>query len=101
MSVLGIVARTHPWQLSAVLEKLQGLAGVDLATHSTDGRLVLVIEDLGELSAASRMGELATWPELLSTSLVYEYSGPEDPAPSAHARADWRSDLQQIDSPRP
>jgi nitrate reductase NapAB chaperone NapD len=99
MSVLGVVARTHPQHLPVVLEKLQQLPGVELATHHGDGRLVLVIEDQGPVSAAARLGELATWPQLLSTSLVYEYSGPLDPSPDHHARADWRSDLQAIDTP--
>ncbi len=99
MSVLGVVARTLPGDLPAVVDRLQACAGVELAANPGDGRLVLVIEDSEQRSAAGLLGELSRWPELLSTSLVYEYSGAAHPAPDGHARADWRTDLDRLDPP--
>ena len=44
--------------------------------------------------AAAIMGAIALWPEVMNTSLVWEYSGPESPAPDAVAGyADWRQSL--------
>jgi nitrate reductase NapAB chaperone NapD len=52
-----------------------------------DGRLVIVIEDSAGSSAAATLGAIALWPEVLNTSLVYEYSGPDSPAPDGVAEA--------------
>lgn len=99
MSILGVVARCRPSDLAPVAKRLVALEGVTLTQNPGDGRLVLVIEDAPSSTAAARLGELAQWPEMLATSLVYEYSGEDSPAPAAHARADWRQDLQHVDTP--
>lgn len=96
MSVLGVVARTHPQHLPALVPVLMALEGVDLVANPGDGRLVLVLEDVPERSAAARLGELALWPELMATTLVYEYSGPDSPSPHAEA-TDWRADMDTLD----
>lgn len=80
MSILGVVVRTNPRHLDTVAQRLAALPGVDLALNPGDGRLVAVIEDAIDAaghrhSAAATMAGLAQWAEVLSTSLVYEYSG--------------------------
>lgn len=97
MSILGVVLRATPQQRSAVNARLAGLPGVDVVSDRGDGRWVLVIEDTGEgdATAASTLGAMALWPEVLGTSLVYEYSGPDAPAPGdgpTNYRA-WRDSL--------
>jgi nitrate reductase NapAB chaperone NapD len=97
MSILGVVLRAHPQQRSCIAARLGGLPGVEIAADPGDGRWVLVLEDQpgAPLSAAALLGQMATWPEVLGTSLVYEYSGPESPAPGdgpADYRA-WRESL--------
>jgi nitrate reductase NapAB chaperone NapD len=98
MSVLGVVARSHPKDLSVVLPRLQQVAGVDIVASPGDGRVVLVIEDVAGRSAAACLGELSGWPEWLATSLVYEYSGEDSPAPHPEA-LDWRTRLEALDAP--
>lgn len=97
MSILGVIVRTRTEDLDAVEQALRDLPGTDVARRSdpADGRLVLVIEDSAERAAAAVMAEIATWPLVLNTSLVYEYSGPEAPAAGAEVQgyADWRSSL--------
>jgi periplasmic nitrate reductase NapD len=98
MSILGVVVRAMPAQQGAVADRLATIAGVDVIAAHGDGRFVLVIEDTHEPrapTAAATLGALATWPDVLNTSLVYEYSGPESPAPDAPVTAyqAWRSDL--------
>lgn len=92
MSILGVVLRAHPQQRSSIAARLAGLQGVEIAAEPGDGRWVLVLEDQAgaPLSAAALLGQMATWPEVLGTSLVYEYSGPESPAPG-DAPADYRA----------
>lgn len=105
MSILGAVARVHPRDREPVVARLRSLPGVDLALDPGDGRLVLVIEDAQAdgraCSAAATLATIASWPELLSTSLVYEYSGPEAPPPGGAELADyraWRRSLRDLES---
>lgn len=93
MSILGAVVRLRPEHLAAVVPRFAALPGADLALNPGDGRLVLVIEDAladGVVhAAAATLAAIAQWPEVLNTSLVYEYSGPD--APPADAVSDYRA----------
>lgn len=96
MSILGVIVRTRPEQAGPLALRLAALPGLELAETPgpCDGRLVLVIEDCAEGSAAATLGRIALWPEVLSTSLVYEYSGPDSPAPDeVKGYRDWRQAL--------
>lgn len=106
MSILGALVRVRPQHLDAIAQRTAALSGVDLAANPGDGRLVLVLEDAevdGTLhSAAATLAAIALWPEVLNTSLVYEYSGPD--APPAGAVEDyraWRGSLKDLSNPGP
>ncbi len=92
MSILGVVLRARPQHRDTLAQRLAALDGLEIAAEPGDGRWVLVLEDRpgAALSAAATLGQLATWPEVLGTSLVYEYSGPDAPAPG-DAPADYRA----------
>ncbi len=95
MSILGAVVRVRPEHLAAVEPRLAALPGTDLALNPGDGRLVLVLED-AELDgvvhgAAATLASIALWPEVLNTSLVYEYSGPDAPPAGGGAVEDYRA----------
>lgn len=96
MSILGVIVRSHPHAAAGIEARLRALPGVDVAdlAGAADGRLVIVIEDCADSSAAAALGAIALWPEVLNTSLVYEYSGPDSPAPdSVEGYRDWRRGL--------
>ena len=106
MSILGTVLRTRPEHKAEVAERLTGLPGADLALDAGDGRLVVVIEDAtgpsGDIqAAASTMAAIALWPEVLNLSLVYEYSGPDSPAPAGADAIDYRAWRQSLAAPAP
>jgi len=103
MSILGVVLRVPAAAVAEVQAQLLPLRGVDVTHNPGDGRLVLVIEDVAERSAAATLGEIAQMPQVWSSTLVYEYSGPDAPAPEAHQSGfqDWRRDLSELDRPRP
>ena len=109
MSILGTVVRTRPEDTARIAERVGRLPGADLALDPGDGRLVVLLEDaLGpdasERTAAATMAEIAAWPEVLNLSLVYEYSGPDAPAPAGSDGIDyqaWRTSLAAPPSPRP
>lgn len=107
MSILGAVVRLRPEHLPAIVSRLAGLPGVDLALNPGDGRLVLVIEDVeasGSVhSAPATLAAIAGWPEVLNTSLVYEYSGPDAPPANAGSVSDyraWRGSLKDWADPQ-
>ena len=99
MSILGAVIRVRPEQLPGVVARLHLLPGVDVALNPGDGRLVLVIEDAeidhAVQEAANTLEQIAQWRDVLNTSLVYEYSGPDAPATAATVSdyRDWRGSL--------
>lgn len=103
MSILGAVVRSHPRDAAVVARRLRSMPGVDLALDPGDGRMVAVIEDATNpdgtsAAAAATLGLMATWPGVLSTSLVFEYSGPDSPPPAGDDAIDyrrWRESLAQ------
>ena len=96
MTILGVIVRSHPAATASIERRLRAMPGVDVADTraAPDGRLVLVVEDSAETTAAATLGAIATWTEVLNTSLVYEYSGPDSPAPDdIEGFRDWRRGL--------
>ena len=111
MSILGAVVRTHPRELKALRNRLLVMRGVEIAADPDDGRLVIVIDDLdlagtpdapattidpgsidsAPVSAAETLNAIGRLPEVLSLSLVYEYSGPDAPPPAGMQQIDFRS----------
>jgi nitrate reductase NapD len=102
MTILGVVLRLRPEDIAETTQQLASVAGIEITHNSGDGRLVLVMEDSEQASAAAQLGAIALWPKILGTSLVYEYSGPDAPAPEAHHEPaqGWRTRLSVIDSPK-
>lgn len=94
MSILGVVVRVLPQHVPLVADRIGTLPGADVSLNPGDGRLVTVIEDAevaGTIhSAAATMAAIALWPEVLNTSLVYEYSGPDAPPLGDSALTDYR-----------
>jgi periplasmic nitrate reductase NapD len=97
MSILGVIVRARPEHGCAVQAQLAELPGLDIAAHDA-GRWVVVIEDCTAASAAATMARVALLPQVLNTSLVYEYSGPDAPAPQADTGdyQAWRSSLADM-----
>lgn len=95
MSILGAVVRVRPQRLAEVRPRLAALPGTDVSLDPGDGRLVLVIEDtlVGATphSAAATLASIALWPDVLNTSLVYEYSGPDAPSCGDAGVDDYRA----------
>jgi nitrate reductase NapAB chaperone NapD len=92
-------------KLPQVLATLTTTAGVDVAMNPGDGRLVLIVEDTETTGAAQTFAAISLFPEVLSASLVYEYSGPD----VAHVDADedntryqsWRTTMAQMAKDHP
>ena len=101
MSILGTVVRVRPEHLNEVTIQLAALPGLDIALNPGDGRLVIVLEDTADTTAVQTMAIMALMPQVLNTSLVYEYSGADAmPAESPGSKAinyqSWRTNLSQM-----
>lgn len=99
MAILGVVVRCRRSDLPEVQCALRALPGVEVAEREdlADGRTVVVIEDSAHTSAAATLGQIALWPSVLNTSLVYEYSGPDLPSAfdGGTLYTDWRNSLAE------
>lgn len=101
MSILGTVVRVRPEHLDEVVAQLSKLPGLDVALNPGDGRLVVVLEDSAEATAAQTMAAMALLPQVINTSLVYEYSGSDAMPQGRDAARDvdfrtWRSTLTEM-----
>lgn len=101
MSILGVIVRARRADAPSLARRMTALPGAEVALDPGDGRLVVVIDDAPNAegspqAAAATLAEIAQWPEVLDTSLVYEYSGPDAPAAAGSDMSDyqaWRGSL--------
>lgn len=98
MSILGVVVRTQPAHIDGLRQSLRDCPGADIAIDPGDGRLILVLEDTAGQTAAAALGLISSWPTVLNTSLVYEYSGPDAPdaGQAVSDYTDWRAGLARM-----
>jgi nitrate reductase NapAB chaperone NapD len=92
VSILGVIVRAQPAHADAVQCALRDLPGLDIAA-ADGGRFVVVIEDSADANAGDTLTRITRLERVIATSLVYEYSGPDAPAPDGTAidfKA-WRS----------
>jgi nitrate reductase NapD len=105
MSILGCVVRMKSEHLPAMVALLQGTGGVDVAMNPGDGRLILILEDTATTQAAQTFAAISLFPQVLSASLVYEYSGPDvthaDKADSHTRYQSWRTTLTELAKDHP
>jgi nitrate reductase NapAB chaperone NapD len=99
MTILGAIMRTAPEHVAALADQLARQPGVDVAMNPGDGRLILVIEDSADSTAAATLAAIALLDPVINTSLVYEHSGsdgePADPIAGIDATS-WRASLHDM-----
>lgn len=105
MSILGCVLRVKADHLPQVLAVLSTTEGVDVAMNPGDGRLVLILEDTQTTGAAQTFAAISLFPQVLSASLVYEYSGPDvnniDANEDNTRYQSWRTTMAQMAKDHP
>lgn len=84
MTISSVLLRVHPEKIPLVKTQLAQFAGIELHVETADGRLIVTIEDAPDLSAAECYLKLSFMNDILSTAVIYEYSGElEDAAATA------------------
>ncbi len=105
MSVLGCVIRVRSERVSQVCAALESTEGVEIGINSGDGRLILVIEDTCHTSAAQTFAAISLFDDVVSSSLVYEYSGPDvehfSPGRDDVRYQSWRTTLAELAKDHP
>lgn len=99
MTILGAIVRTAPEHVAELADQLARQPGVDVALNPGDGRLILVIEDSAERSAAATLAAIALLDHVVNTSLVYEHSGSDGASTEPLAGIDatsWRTSLHDM-----
>lgn len=74
MNISGIVLRTRPEHAGEVRATLAALPGVEVHAATSDGRLVLTLEDAGTASAADTFVRLHDIRGVMSVAMIYQYS---------------------------
>ena len=105
MSIIGCVLGVNVEKLHQILSVLNTTEGVDVAMNPGDGRLVLILEDTQTTGAAQTFAAISLFPEVLSASLVYEYSGPDvvnvDADEDNTRYQSWRTTMAQMAKDHP
>lgn len=105
MSVLGCVVRVRSEKASQVCAALKSTQGVEIGINSGDGRLILVIEDTSQTSAAQTFAAISLLDDVICSTLVYEYSGSDvehfSTSGSEVRYQSWRTTLAELAKDHP
>jgi len=105
MSLLACLIRVRPEKIPQISAALAVTDGVEVGMDPGDGRLILVIEDTASTTAAQTFAAISLFDDVVSASLVYEYSGPDD-LPASPGGDDvryqsWRTTLAELAKEHP
>ena len=76
--LVSLIVHARPERLSAVLDELAALPGVDLHGHTPIGKIVITIETSNGDDLVLLMGRIGELAGVLSTALVFQHA--ETPA---------------------
>ncbi|MCK9283466.1 MAG: chaperone NapD [Rhodocyclaceae bacterium] len=74
MSIVSLVLRIHPHTRSAAEAHLRALPGVECHAMSTDGKLVVTVEDTTGAAVSDTLIAIHRIPEVLAATLAYEHN---------------------------
>lgn len=74
MNISSVVVHSHPEHLSAVVQRLNEVSGVEVQGINPDGRLAVTLESPSTGGAADTYAGLHQLEGVLSVSLIYQYS---------------------------
>jgi len=87
-NVCGVLVHARPGSAPSVRGAIERLPGVEVHGASTDGRLVVLVEDTADAFAAETLSRIHVTDGVLSAALVYHYCDPGDAIrhrePAAH-----------------
>ncbi len=85
MNVIGVLVHAVPEAVEPVAAALAAMPGVDVHAATPDGRLVVTATDEGDRFASDSLMAMNQIDGVITTSLVYHASEPEDAEAAAAA----------------
>ncbi|MBF0268747.1 MAG: chaperone NapD [Alphaproteobacteria bacterium] len=73
INICGVLVHAQPKNLAAVRLALQEHPGVEIHQETSDGRLIVTVEDTADSWAGETIKNLQEIPGVLSASLVYHH----------------------------
>ncbi len=77
-NICGVLVMTNPETIAMVEGNLNAINGVEVHASSPEGKLVVTVEDTVDESCINSVGSLTTVDGVISTSLIYHHSEPEE-----------------------
>lgn len=77
MNICGVLVHAHPDHCDDVARAIGAVEGAQLHNILPDGRMIVTVEDIGEISAGDVMLGLHRLPGVLSAALVYHHFEPQ------------------------
>ncbi|MBL8470970.1 MAG: chaperone NapD [Rhodocyclaceae bacterium] len=75
MNINSMIIRARPERLAEVSASFADIPGVEIHGSSTDGRMIVTVEDGPGHTVEDSMLAVHTAPGVLSATLVYQYAG--------------------------
>lgn len=75
MNVCSVIVHAKPENSGVVQSRLEALPGVEVHGGEEEGKLIVTVEDEGEISAADTMMTFNNVEGVISSILIYHYGG--------------------------
>ncbi|MES9899956.1 MAG: chaperone NapD [Sedimenticola sp.] len=75
MNVCSVIVHAKPENCGVVQNRLEALPGVEVHGGEDKGKLIVTVEDAGDISAADTMMAFNSVEGVISSILIYHYGG--------------------------
>ncbi|MES9858942.1 MAG: chaperone NapD [Sedimenticola sp.] len=75
MNVCSVIVHAKPANCSVVQSRLEAFPGVEVHGGEDEGKLIVTVEDAGDVSAADTMMAFNKVEGVISSILIYHYGG--------------------------
>lgn len=73
MNISSLIVIPAPQRADAVADALRGLAGVEVALVSPEGKIIVTVEAEGDQDTVKRFEEISVMDGVMSVSMVYHH----------------------------
>lgn len=73
LQISGVLVHAHPLKITEVRDALSAMNGVEVHQETDDGRLIITVEESGEVRAGDSLLEIHRIDGVITASLVYHH----------------------------
>lgn len=77
MHISGVIIHARPGRATQAKEQLSAIAGVEVHSSDTEGKLIVTLEKDDEQTTVDTFGLLNELPDVLAATMVYHHFEPE------------------------